>query len=102
MPGHFGYHFEWDPAKAVGNRRKHGVGFELAATVFQDPLALSRFDDEHSETEERWITLGQADNGVLLVVVHTYQEIDQHNADVRIISARPATKREQRDYESKP
>lgn len=102
MPGHFDYHFEWDPAKAAGNRRKHGVGFELAATVFQDPMALSRFDDEHSQTEERWVTLGQADNGTLLVVVHTYQEIDEHNAAVRIISARPATQREQRDYKSKP
>lgn len=102
MPGHFDYHFEWDPAKAAGNHRKHGAGFELAATVFQDPLALSLFDKEHSETEERWVTLGQASNGALLVVVHTYQEIDEHNAAVRIISARAATKREQRDYESKP
>jgi len=102
MNRQFDYHFEWDPAKAVRNRRKHGVGFELAATVLQDPLALSRFDEEHSETEERWVTLGQADNGKLLVVVHTYQEIDQHNAAVRIISARAATKREQRDYESTP
>lgn len=102
MPGHFDYHFEWDPTKAAGNRRKHGIGFELAATVFRDPLALSRFDDEHSETEERWVTLGQAENGSLLVVVHTFQVIDEHNAAVRIISARPATKREQRDYEKTP
>lgn len=102
MPGRYDYHFEWDPAKAAGNRRKHGVGFELAATVFQDPLALSRSDDEHGETEERWITLGQANNGTLLVLVHTYQEIDEQNAAVRIISARVATKREQGDYESKP
>lgn len=102
MSGRFDYHFEWDPAKAAGNRSKHGVGFELAATVFRDPLALSRFDDEHSETEERWITLGQADNGRLLVVVHTFQELDQHNAAVRMISARPATRHEQRQYESTP
>lgn len=102
MSRRFGYHFEWDPAKATGNRSKHGVGFELAATIFRDPLTLSRFDDEHSETEERWITLGQADNGRLLVVVHTFQELDEHNAAVRIISARPATRHEQRQYESTP
>ncbi|MBU1187746.1 MAG: BrnT family toxin [Gammaproteobacteria bacterium] len=102
MAGEFHYHFEWDPAKAATNRRKHGVGFELAATVFRDSLALSRFNEDHSETEERWVTLGQADNGNLLVVVHTFQELNEHNAVVRIISARAATKHEQRDYESKP
>ena len=100
MSERFDFHFEWDPAKATRNRGKHGVGFELAATIFRDPLALSRFDDEHSETEERWITLGQADNGRLLVVIHTFQELDQHNAAVRIISARPATRHEQQQYES--
>jgi len=102
MDGQFHYHFEWDLAKAVGNRSKHGVGFELAATVFRDPLALSRFDEEHSEAEERWVTLGQAGNGRLLTVVHTFTEMDEHNATVRIISARLATKREQRDYENMP
>jgi len=102
MSGRFDYHFEWDPAKAADNRHKHGVGFELVATVFRDPLALSRFDDEHSETEERWVTLGQADNSKLLVVVHTFQELDEHNATVRIVSARPATRHEQRHYESTP
>ncbi|MDN5850547.1 MAG: BrnT family toxin [Nitrococcus sp.] len=102
MPRRFEYHFEWDPAKAARNRQKHGVGFELSATVFRDPMVLSRFDNEHNETEERWITLGQAENGSLLVVVHTFQEIDEHNAAVRIISARAATTREQRAYESTP
>ena len=96
----FHYHFEWDPAKAAGNRRKHGIGFELAATVFKDRLALSVYDEEHSQTQARWVTLGQAENGKLLVVVHTYQEIDAQNAAVRIISARAATKHEQRQYET--
>jgi len=50
------------------------ISFELAATVFIDRLALSIHDMEHSENEERWVTLGQADNGQLLVVAHTYQE----------------------------
>ena len=63
------------------------------------PGAVSIYDEDHSENEERWVTLGQAENGSLLVVVHTYQEISTTEAAVRIISARPATKHEQRDYE---
>ncbi len=55
--------------------RNHGLGFEQAATVFRDALAVSINDEDHSEDEERWITLGQAENGPLLVVVYTYQEI---------------------------
>jgi uncharacterized DUF497 family protein len=100
MSTDFDYHFEWDPAKALGNRRKHGVSFELAAEVFQDPLLLSMFDEEHSEHEERWVTLGQTSNGQLLVVIHTYQEIDERSAVVRIISARPAVKPERKQYEN--
>lgn len=102
MAGQFHYHFDWDPAKAAGNRRKHGVGFELAVTVFQDPLALSCFDKAHSTVEERWVTLGLAESGRLLVVVHTFQNLDERNSAVRIISARIATKREQRNYENMP
>ena len=95
----FQYRFEWDPNKAVANRRKHGIGFEQAATVFRDPLALSIYDEGHSEDEERWITLGQADNDLLLAVIHTYHEISANEAAVRIISARRATVHEQRYYE---
>jgi len=76
MTAHFEFHFEWDAAKAAGNRRKHGVSFELAATVFRDPLMISIPDEEHSETEERWITMGQAENSKLLLVVHTYLEMN--------------------------
>lgn len=96
----FQYHFEWDPAKAAANQRKHEVSFEQAATVFRDPLMLSIPDDAHSETEERWLTLGQTENGKLLVVHHTYQEINRQAATVRIISARAASKHEQRQYET--
>ena len=96
----FELHFEWDPVKAAGNRREHRVSFDLAATVFHDPLATSIPDEEHSETEDRWITLGEAENGRLLVVIHTYQEIDPTAAKVRIISARRATRHEQRQYEA--
>ena len=96
----FDFHFEWDASKAVSNQSKHVVSFELAATVFRDPLMISIPDEEHSETEERWITMGQAENSKLLLVVHTYLEISHNAANVRIISARPATKHEQRQYEA--
>lgn len=95
----FQLNFEWDVAKALGNRQKHGVSFDLAATVFHDPLMVSIMDEDHSEGEERWLTLGLAENGKLLVVVHTYHELDAGSASIRIISARPATKREKRQYE---
>lgn len=100
MQGDFQFHFEWDAAKAARNRHKHGISFEQAATVFYDPLMISIPDEEHSETEERWITMGQTKNSKLLLVVHTYLEINANVANVRIISARPATKQEQRQYEA--
>ena len=96
----FEFHFDWDPLKAQSNRRKHGITFELAATVFEDPLTLSIPDDEHSDTEERWLTLGRTANGLLAVIVHTYHEAGVDAADIRIISARPAGKRERRQYET--
>lgn len=95
----FHYHFEWDPQKAVQNIRKHGVSFEQAATVFNDSMAVTIHDEEHSEKEERWITLGLTSAGVL-TVVHTFRDINTSEALVRIISARKATKREQHDYEA--
>lgn len=95
----FNYHFEWDANKALSNQRKHGVSFEMAATVFNDPLMLSIPDTEHSESEERWLTMGLTQNRKTLVVIHTYQEITDNTVNVRIISARAATKQEQRQYE---
>jgi len=95
----FAYRFAWDPAKATVNRRKHGVSFEQAAGVFRDPLAMSRYDEEHSEGEERWVTLGVGENGVLLVVSHTFEELSEQEARVRLISAREATAPERRQYE---
>jgi len=68
------YNFEWDPKKAKTNRTKHKVSFELAATVFKDPRAISRYDDEHSGDEDRWITLGITSNGHLLVVNQTFEQ----------------------------
>jgi len=95
----FNYHFEWNATKTISNLRKHGVSFESATTVFNDPLMLSIPDLEHSEKEERWLTMGLTQNRKTLVVIHTYQEITQDAVNVRIISARPATKQEQRQYE---
>ncbi len=57
------YHFDWDPAKARLNVANHGVTFQLATTVLRDPLALTVYDEAHSETEERWVTLGDAGAG---------------------------------------
>jgi hypothetical protein len=95
----FTYRFDWDPAKALANREHHdGVSFELAATILRDPLAVSVYDEGHSETEDRWITLGEAENRQLLVVVHSFDEIDAENAHVRLISARKATAHERRQY----
>jgi uncharacterized DUF497 family protein len=90
--------FDWDPAKARRNDAKHGVRFDEALTVFSDPFALTMFDEDHGDEEERWITLGTANDGRLLVVIHTHDDIDETRAVVRLISARPATKREARQY----
>lgn len=96
------YHFDWDANKARGNQRKHGVSFQLATTVFRDPLALTIYDDEHSADEERWVTLGRAGNGHTLVVVHTSVQMLPTAIKVRIISARKADRDEIRDYEETP
>mgnify|MGYP001582121420 CR=1 FL=1 len=92
----------WDDAKAQSNLHKHVVTFAQAATVMLDPLALTVFDDAHSETEERWFTLGQTRDGKLLAVAHTYQVLDDNTARIRLISAREATRREQQQYENEP
>ena len=92
------YNFEWDPNKANENLQKHKVRFERATEIFQDHLSVSIFDREHSESEERWITLGQDYSGVLLVVVHTFEEEGDNQFSIRIISIRKATKREMRQY----
>ena len=97
----FQYQFEWDPIKARRNLNEHGIAFERAATVFLDPEALSLFDQEHSQTEDRWITLGLDRAGTLLVVSHTYREETETSARIRLISARKATKNETKQYERK-
>lgn len=93
------YNFEWNPEKATSNRGKHGVSFDEAVTVFRDARMLSVYDAEHSQAEERWVSLGLSELGRLLVVCHTFLEIDQEMSVIRIFSARKATKTEVRQYE---
>jgi uncharacterized DUF497 family protein len=93
------YEFDWDDAKAAANEAKHGVTFLQAMTVLSDALALTVYDAEHSQDEERWLSLGQTSEGSLLVVVHTFVETGPTSALLRIISARPATKNERKQYE---
>ena len=90
--------FEWDPEKARRNRRKHSVSFEEGATGFRDPRAASLYDDEHSETEDRWVTLGLSAGGGLLVVHHTFEEIGADHVRIRIFSCRKATPDQIRQY----
>jgi uncharacterized protein len=86
--------FEWDPDKAAHNRKKHGVSFEEAQTVFEDNLFVVFEDPDHSIHEKRYLIMGQSNEGRLLVVSYT-----ERARRVRLISARPATRREQRAYE---
>lgn len=87
--------FEWDEHKNQINRRKHGIAFEEAATVFYDERALVRDDPEHSAEEERFVILGFSSKANLLVVCHCFRASE---AVIRIISARKATKTESEYY----
>ena len=86
--------YAWDPDKAAANAKKHRVTFEEASSVFLDPLALTFWDPDHSEEENREITIGRSVHQRVLFVSHTRRE-----GRVRIISARRAIRREQRQYE---
>jgi uncharacterized protein len=89
--------FEWDQKKNTSNIGKHKISFELAASIFDDPLHLSVLDSK-SKDEERWITVGSSVIGKVLVIVHTYKGSDD-NEIVRIVSARQATRKEKKQYE---
>ena len=95
------YDFEWDPAKARSNLRDHKVSFERASQVLLDPNMLSIEDEEHSEDEDHWITLGMDKSDVLLVVCHTFREVGPVNYSIRLISARKPTKREAKQYHAR-
>ncbi len=80
MSGETTYDFEWDPAKALANIRKHGVSFEEAASVLLDLLALTVYDQAHSHLEERWFTLGLDMTGKLLVIAPTRSPVQPTSA----------------------
>ena len=86
--------FEWDPGKARRNFRKHGIHFNEASMVFADTLSITIPDPDHSEDEERWVTIGLSNRHRLLVVVHT-----EDDESIRLISARTADRLERRKYE---
>ena len=86
--------FEWDPRKAPSNLAKHGVSFEEASTAFQGTLSITIGDPLHSRDEERFVLIGWSCRNRLLVVVHT-----ERGDRIRIISLRPATRRERLRYE---
>ena len=86
--------FEWDQRKAESNLRKHGVSFHEGASVLADPLSITFHDPDHSVSEHRFVTVGLSHAGRVLMVAHT-----DRGDNIRIISARRTTKREQRHYE---
>ena len=95
------YDFEWDPKKERNNIRRRNLSFRRAATVFHDPNQLSLYDQTHSEQEERWLTLGLDSNGILLVVVHTFEQVNEEVYRIRIISARKAGPEEVMQYQER-
>ena len=88
-------HFEWERKKAALNKRKHGVSFEEAQTVFYDENAIEFFDPDHSDREDRFVMLGLSFKLRLLVVCHCVREAQ---SVIRIISARRATRHEAETY----
>jgi hypothetical protein len=87
--------FEWDPRKARANLRKHGVSFHDAATVLRDHLGVTIYDPDHSEEEDRYITIGTSGSGRHLMVAHT-----DRGDRIRIINARELTRAEREAYEN--
>ena len=88
--------FEWDKSKASSNKRKHGVTFEEAQSVFYDDFAIQFFDDENSDEEDRFLILGHSNQSRILLICHC--EKDSGNL-IRIISARKATTKECKLYQ---
>jgi uncharacterized DUF497 family protein len=86
--------FEWDPQKAAANIKRRRIGFDEAASVLEDALSTTYPDEDHSEVEMRFLTIGASHRGRVLVVSHT-----ERNDTIRIISARRATRREREFYE---
>ncbi|HEX2960058.1 MAG TPA: BrnT family toxin, partial [Chitinispirillaceae bacterium] len=93
------HNIEWDLNKAHLNFQKHKISFEVASTVFLDPNALTIYDEEHNEDEDRWVTVGICSRGTVIVVSHTFRQRDGKSI-IRIFSSRKATKREINKYRS--
>lgn len=87
--------FAWDDEKAESNLKKHGVSFDEGATIFNDPGVATISDPDHSEDEERYISIGKSVIRRILTVIHTYRK-----ERIRLISARKATKAEKKNYEN--
>jgi len=87
--------FEWNPSKAISNKKKHNVSFEEAQSVFYDDFGIQFYDEENSETEDRFLMLGLSNESKLLLVCHCEKE---EGNIIRIISARKATKNESKLY----
>jgi uncharacterized protein len=86
--------FEWNTNKAVSNLSKHGVSFNEAKTVFDDPLYVDFYDPDHSDDEERYLIVGESNQGRLLIVSYT-----ERKDSIRVISAREVTRSEREEYE---
>jgi hypothetical protein len=86
--------FEWDEQKDLSNQRKHGVSFDEARTVFNDPRSITIADEQHSDDEDRYIDVGTSLRGRVIVVSYT-----ERGPNIRIISCRKATKLERKTYE---
>ena len=92
------FQFECDEAKAAANLRKHSVSFELASSVFGDPRIVTLADTTHSESEERWFSIGLANNGVPMSVAYLWTDVGAGLTKIRLITARRATATEIRYY----
>lgn len=90
--------FSWDEIKNASNRRKHGISFDTAQRVFEDPLHLTR-QDRTENGEQRWQTMGLVGGVVLILVAHTWHDTEDGGEHIRIISARRATPLERKIYE---
>ena len=89
-----GLRFSWDPRKAIRNERKHGISFREATTAFADPLSITIEDPDHSEREHRYLLIGITALDHLVVVAHS-----ERGNEIRLISARRATRAEREAYE---
>lgn len=90
--------FEWDEEKNKTNQIKHGISFDVAREIFDDPFTLSFLDERFNYLEERWISIGQSKNDKIIVVAHLFYN-EKGEEIIRIISARKATQKERKAYE---